>query len=270
MKELQKKSSRHYRTQPEGGHSGINGTYQRIKPLFYWSTMKSDVQNLVKECEVCQRSKHENNPYSGLLHPLPIPEQAWSSISMDFIEGLPNSEGKDFILVGWTGLKATLFQALYGYPPHQLSIGPYLQNHHTEVEKLMQERIKVLQLLKDNLHQAQHRMKMYADKKRSEREFEVGDEVFLKLQPYGQTSIALRKQLKLSAKYFGPYRVIHRVGKKKVGSKYFPLVNLPEFEDEVFKVYPAAILTRRLISRNNVGVPQVLIQWSHSSPDQAT
>ncbi|KAL0401587.1 UNVERIFIED_CONTAM: hypothetical protein Slati_4188600 [Sesamum latifolium] len=100
MKELQKKSSRHYRTQPEGGHSGINGTYQRIKPLFYWSTMKSDVQNLVKECEVCQRSKHENNPYSGLLHPLPIPEQAWSSISMDFIEGLPNSEGKDFILVG--------------------------------------------------------------------------------------------------------------------------------------------------------------------------
>ncbi|KAL0421330.1 UNVERIFIED_CONTAM: Transposon Ty3-G Gag-Pol polyprotein [Sesamum latifolium] len=26
-----------------GGHSGINGTYQRIKPLFYWPTLKGDV-----------------------------------------------------------------------------------------------------------------------------------------------------------------------------------------------------------------------------------
>ncbi|KAL0341312.1 UNVERIFIED_CONTAM: hypothetical protein Sradi_4648000 [Sesamum radiatum] len=47
-------------------------------------------------------------------------------------------------------------------------------------------------------------------------------------------------------------------------------MNLPEFEDEVFKIYPIAILGRRLIPRNNVGVPQVLIQWSHSSPEQAT
>ncbi|KAL0315333.1 UNVERIFIED_CONTAM: Transposon Ty3-G Gag-Pol polyprotein [Sesamum radiatum] len=191
------------------------------------------------------------------------------------------------------GLKATPFQALYGYPPHQLSVGPYLQNHHTEVEELMQERVKVLQLLKDNLHQAQQRMKIYVDRKKSEREFALGDEVFLKLQPYRQTSVSLRKQLKLSAKHFGPYKIIEKVGKvayklelppgskihpvfqvsllkKKVGSKYFPLVHLPEFEDEVFKVYPETILARRLVPRNNVGVPQMLIQWSHSSPDQET
>ncbi|KAL2235885.1 UNVERIFIED_CONTAM: hypothetical protein Sindi_1320700 [Sesamum indicum] len=41
-------------------------------------------------------------------------------------------------------------------------------------------------------------------------------------------------------------------------------------EDEVYKIYPAAILARRLVPRNNIGVPQVLIQWSHSSPNQAT
>ncbi|KAL0398579.1 UNVERIFIED_CONTAM: Retrovirus-related Pol polyprotein from transposon.6 [Sesamum radiatum] len=262
---------------------------------------------------------------SGLLQPLPIPDQAWSCISMDFIEGLPNSEGKDSILVvvdrltkyshflalkhPYTaasvakiffdniyklhGLPATPFQALYGYPPHQLIVGPYLQSHHTEVEGLIQERTKVMQLLKDNLHLAQQRMKLYADKRRSEREFEVGDEVFLKLQPYRQTSVALRKQLKLSAKYFGPYKILEKVGKvayklalppeakihpvfhvsllkKKIGSRYFPSVSLPEFEDEVFKVHPVAILARRLVPRNNVGVAQVLIQWSHASPDQAT
>ncbi|KAK4388623.1 Retrovirus-related Pol polyprotein from transposon [Sesamum angolense] len=82
-----------------GGHSGINGTYQRVKPLFYWPTLKGDINTWVKECEVCQRSKHENIPYPGLLQPLPIPDQAWSCISMDFVEGLPPSEGKDSILV---------------------------------------------------------------------------------------------------------------------------------------------------------------------------
>ncbi|KAL0299990.1 UNVERIFIED_CONTAM: Transposon Ty3-G Gag-Pol polyprotein [Sesamum angustifolium] len=72
-----------------GGHSGINGTYQRIKPLFYWPTLKGDVNTLVKECEVCQRSKHENIPYPGLLQPLPIPDQAWSCISMDSLRDYP-------------------------------------------------------------------------------------------------------------------------------------------------------------------------------------
>ncbi|KAL0454268.1 UNVERIFIED_CONTAM: hypothetical protein Slati_0766000 [Sesamum latifolium] len=113
----------------------------------------------------------------------------------------------------YNGLKATPFQASYGYLPHQLTIGPYLHNHHSEVEELMQERAKVVQLLKENLQQTQQRMQLYANKKRTEREFEVGDEVFLKLQPYKQTSGALRKQLKLSAKYFGPYKIVERVGK---------------------------------------------------------
>ena len=47
-------------------------------------------------------------------------------------------------------------------------------------------------------------------------------------------------------------------------------MNLPQLEDEVFKIYPATILARRLIPRNSIRVPQVLIQWAHSSPDQAT
>ncbi|KAL0368374.1 UNVERIFIED_CONTAM: hypothetical protein Scaly_1056300 [Sesamum calycinum] len=48
------------------------------------------------------------------------------------------------------------------------------------------------------------------------------------------------------------------------------LPNSKEFEEEFFKVYPVAILARRLIPRNNVGVAQVLIHWSHASLEQAT
>jgi len=50
-------------------------------------------------CDVCQRCKHEIVAAPGLLQPLAMPMQAWTSISMDFVEGLPKSEGKDCILV---------------------------------------------------------------------------------------------------------------------------------------------------------------------------
>lgn len=82
-----------------GGHSGITATYNRIKKLFYWPGMKKDVQKYVASCEVCQQAKPEHCKSPGKLQPLPVPLQAWTTISLDFIEGLPKSEGYDTILV---------------------------------------------------------------------------------------------------------------------------------------------------------------------------
>jgi hypothetical protein len=59
---------------------------------------------------------------------------------------------------------------------------------------------------------AQQCQKLQADKHRIERSFQVGDAVYLKLQPYVQTSIATRANNKLSFSYFGPYRVLAKVG----------------------------------------------------------
>lgn len=55
-------------------------------------------------------------------------------------------------------------------------------------------------------------MKKQADGKRSERQFQVNDWVFMKLQPYVQSSIADRSSQKLAFKFFGPYKVLARVG----------------------------------------------------------
>jgi hypothetical protein len=55
-------------------------------------------------------------------------------------------------------------------------------------------------------------MKLLADNKRTDHQFAVGDMVLLKLQPYTQSSIASRPFPKLAFKYFGPYKVLERVG----------------------------------------------------------
>ena len=61
--------------------------------------MKQDVDNFVKQCNICQHAKHSLQHPMGLLQPLPIPEGVWQNLTMDFIEGLPKSEGCTVILV---------------------------------------------------------------------------------------------------------------------------------------------------------------------------
>ena len=60
--------------------------------------MKTDVKKYV-ECVVCQQNKLLAMSLAGLLLPLGIPESIWEDISMDFIEGLPKSNGFDVIFV---------------------------------------------------------------------------------------------------------------------------------------------------------------------------
>ena len=53
----------------------------------------------MKNCQVCQQNKPEHVASLGLLQPLPIPRCIFSDISMDFVERLPRSRGKDVIMV---------------------------------------------------------------------------------------------------------------------------------------------------------------------------
>jgi len=61
--------------------------------------MTKSVQSFIRQCTNCQTCKYDTSAYPGLLQPLPIPEEVWLDISMDFINGLPKSHGKEVILV---------------------------------------------------------------------------------------------------------------------------------------------------------------------------
>ena len=82
-----------------GGHSDATATYQRVKKLFMWRGLKSAVEDFVRQCQVCQQSKHENVHPAGKLQPLPVPAAPWQDISMDFVEGLPKSDRFEVIMV---------------------------------------------------------------------------------------------------------------------------------------------------------------------------
>jgi hypothetical protein len=53
---------------------------------------------------------------------------------------------------------------------------------------------------------------MYADRHRTERSFEVGNLVFLGLQPYQQSSLKQKGVEKLKPRYYGPYMITQKVG----------------------------------------------------------
>jgi hypothetical protein len=85
-------------------------------------------------------------------------------------------------------------------------------NGASDAEQILQERQSRLVDLKHHLASTQNRMKLQADKKCSDRQFQVGDRVLLKLQPYVQQSVVSRPYPKLALKYYGPYEILERLG----------------------------------------------------------
>ncbi|XP_070043267.1 uncharacterized protein [Nicotiana tomentosiformis] len=158
----------------------MDATIKRLQSMFFWKTLSQDTRVYISKCDICQRHKYDDAASPGLLQPLPIPEGVWTDICLDFIVSLPKSNGKEVILV--------------------------------VVDRSLEAREVVIQLLKFHITQAQQRMKDITDKHKTDRSFSVGDWIYLKLQPYIQVSVATRPFNKLAAKYFGPYLIVEKIG----------------------------------------------------------
>ena len=138
-----------------------------------------------------------------------------------------------------SSLTKSPFEILYGQEPQHFGITRVPVRTNSDLEAWLKERDQIADILKWQLTRVQHRMKQQADKKRSERSFAVGDRVWLKLQPYVQTSVAPRANHKLSFRYFGPYEV-----ESKIGSVAYKL-KLPE-HSSVHPVFHVSLLKRAI------------------------
>ena len=71
------------------GHFGIDKTRELVSRKYYWPSLRKDIENYVKGCDVCLASKTICHKSYGNLQSLPIPTHRWKDLSMEFVIGLP-------------------------------------------------------------------------------------------------------------------------------------------------------------------------------------
>src|SRR5467141_471993 len=84
---------------PLAGHFGQTKTLYQVSMHYYWSGLPVYIKDYCKSCTICSHAKPVRHRPYRLLKQLPIPKKPWNSISMDFIEKLPQSSGYTSILV---------------------------------------------------------------------------------------------------------------------------------------------------------------------------
>ena len=115
--------------------------------------------------------------------------------------------------------------------------------------EIVQLTIDKIEVICSRLKAAQDRQKSYADLKRKDIEFNVGDKVFLKISPW-KGIVRFGKHGKLSPRFIGPYKVIERIGLVA-----YRLALPPELS-QVHDVFHISILRRYRSDPSHILKPQ--------------
>ncbi|XP_021723972.1 uncharacterized protein LOC110691362 [Chenopodium quinoa] len=187
------------------------------------------------------------------------------------------------------------FEALYG----RKCRSPICWNDISETmilgPQMIEDTVKQVREIQAKIQAAQDHQKSYADSKRREEEFEIGDKVLLKVSPM-KGVMRFGKKGKLSPKYIGPYEILQRIGKvayrlalpmelSKVHDvfhmsqlrRYIPdksHVLQPETieldQSLTYKERPGKILDSKVHSTRNKNVNIVKVLWSNQEYEEAT
>ncbi|PRP76671.1 retrotransposable element protein, partial [Planoprotostelium fungivorum] len=84
---------------PLAGHFGSHKTKELVRRDYWWPKMYHTIESYVKSCDTCQRAKHSRKKQSGLLQPLEVPSDRWTSVTIDFMVELPECQGFNAIMV---------------------------------------------------------------------------------------------------------------------------------------------------------------------------
>ncbi|KAJ9544144.1 hypothetical protein OSB04_023851 [Centaurea solstitialis] len=196
------------------------------------------------------------------------------------------------------------FHASIGMPPYEMLYGrrcrtPVCWGEVGQRElgstEIVQKTTESIELIRERLKTAQSRQKSYADKRRSDLEFSVGDKVLLKVSPW-KGVIRFRKRGKLGPRFIGPFKVVARVGKVAYRlelppelslihdtfhvsqlrkcladeSAHIPIDDIQVDERLNYVERPIAILERKTKSLRNKEISLVKVQWEHRKGSEWT
>jgi hypothetical protein len=182
------------------------------------------------------------------------------------------------------------FEVLYGYAPRHFGLSAdSVGSDIPALSQWLSEREVMQALVKQHLLRAQIRMKRQSDKHHAERVFAMGDWVFLKIQPYVQSSLTHRSHQKLSFRFFGPYQIMERIGPVAYRlalpstAAIHPVFHVSQLKkshgdasvtsalptDDIQFQVPELVLQRRWISGDHP-IEQGLIKWSQMPKSLAT
>ncbi|GKC60625.1 putative reverse transcriptase domain-containing protein, partial [Tanacetum coccineum] len=209
-------------------HLGVDKMYHDLRDMYWWPRMKRDIATYVSKCLTCAKVKAKHQRPLGLLQQPKIPEWKWDKITMDRITKLPRlRSGHDAIWVIVDILtKSAYFLAIREDfntdKLVRLYIDVIVARHGVPV--LLGTRLNLsiayhpqtdgqnkVVLIKEKLKAARDRQKSYADKRRKPLEFEVGDQVLLKVSPW-KGIIRFGKKGKLAPRYVGLFEILERIG----------------------------------------------------------
>ncbi|KAL0431502.1 UNVERIFIED_CONTAM: Transposon Ty3-G Gag-Pol polyprotein [Sesamum radiatum] len=186
------------------------------------------------------------------------------------------------------------FQPLYGRPPP--SVSSYISGTTpvATLDDALSKRQSILSMACYHLAWARLRMKQQADLHRRDLSFSVGDWVLVRLQPYRQMSVRRRSSQKLASRFFGPFRILRRLGPVAYELDLPPascihpvfhasllkpfhgdpsaasIITPPAASDPLSAFIPSRVLGHRHIHTADGPQSQILVQWADQSETDAT
>jgi hypothetical protein len=160
---------------------------------------------------------------------------------------------------------------------------------------VLQEAEKQVHMVRENLRVAQSRQKSYADHRRRELSFEVGDFVYLKVSPIRGLH-CFKVRCKLAPRFIGPFKILEKRGEVAYQSDFPPqlsdvhnvfhvsqlkkymcvpeeqisMEDLDAKEDLSYQEYAIKILQTSERVMWNKRIKMCKVQWSHHTEEKAT
>ncbi|CAN6700539.1 unnamed protein product [Malus baccata var. baccata] len=239
------------------------------------------------------------------MQPLPVPQWKWENITIDFVYKIPRAHnGFDgvWVVVDRLTKSAHFIPVREKYPLKKLAklfITKIVKYHGVPVNitsdrdprftskfwiafqeapkvgervlegpEIVDETTQNVQVIKSNLKATQDRQKSLVDRHATDRVYDVGNLIFLKLSPW-RGVVRFGKKSKLSPRYIEPYEIAERIGEVAYRLKLPPelsKINLDLTYDEE----PMTILDWKDKVLRNKTVSLVKVLWRNHSAEEAT